>query len=423
MKRLQGQNILLGVSGGIAAYKSAELTRRLRDAGANVRVVMTQAATEFVTPLTFQALSGNPVHTELLDLDAEAGMGHIELARWADAILLAPASANTISRLAQGRADDLLSTVCLASQAQLAYAPAMNRVMWEDAATQSNCKILRQRGCLQLGPNSGSQACGETGEGRLLEVADIIEQLADSFTSGSLQGLQILVTAGPTYEAIDPVRFIGNRSSGRMGFAIASAARDAGANVTVISGPCQLSTPEKITRIDVESADDMYKAVFDKIDRSDIFIATAAVADYKPLIQHVQKLKKDHATLSLQLERNRDILAEAAHLPVPPFLVGFAAETEQLKENAREKLQRKHLDIIAANKVGKSEDDQRDIGFNSEYNALQVFWEEGHASLELDRKEVIARKLIEIIADRFNHKNKTINNQNIKTEINEKNTA
>lgn len=416
MKSLQGQNILLGVTGGIAAYKSAELTRRLRDAGADVRVIMTRAATEFVTPLTFQALSGHPVHTELLDVETEAGMGHIELARWADAILVAPTSANFIAKLAQGRADDLLSTVCLASNARLAFAPAMNKVMWHDLATQSNCKLLRQRGYLQLGPASGEQACGETGEGRMIEVADIIEKLAEVFTSGSLQGLHVLITAGPTYEAIDPVRFIGNHSSGRMGFALASAAREAGAKVTLVSGPCQLETPEKVTRLDIESADEMHQAVFAHIDSSDIFIAAAAVADYKPLTTHVQKLKKEHATLSLQLERNRDILSDAARMPAPPFLVGFAAETEHLKQNAKEKLKRKHLDMIAANLVGKSEDKKQDIGFNSAYNALQVFWSDGQTLFDLERKEIIARQLIELIAERYNNKNNLL-------EKHEKDTA
>lgn len=420
MNRLHGQNILLGVTGGIAAYKSAELTRRLRDAGAEVRVIMTRAATEFVTPLTFQALSGHPVHTELLDAEIEAGMGHIELARWADAILIAPTSANFIAKLAQGRADDLLSTVCLASNARIAFAPSMNKVMWHDAATQANCKTLRQRGYLQLGPGIGEQACGETGEGRMMDVPDLIEKLSEIFTSGSLQGLHVLITAGPTYEAIDPVRFIGNRSSGRMGFALANAAREAGARVTLICGPCHLATPEKVTRTDIESADEMYDAVFDQINNCDLFIAAAAVADYKPLISHEQKLKKEHATLSLQLERNRDILADISRIPTPPFLVGFAAETENLKENAEEKLQRKHLDMIAANLVGKSKDEKQDIGFNSAYNALQIYWPGGHTSLELDRKEIIARQLIEIIAER--HQLKSTNNNN-QIENNENNTA
>lgn len=412
MKRLHGKHILLGITGGIAAYKSAELTRRLKDAGAEVRVVMTRAATEFVTPLTFQALSGNPVHTALLDETSEAGMGHIELARWADAVLVAPASANVIAKLAQGRADDLLSTLCLATEAPLAIAPSMNRVMWHDPATQANCKTLKQRSVLQFGPDSGLQACGENGEGRMLEVPELIDKLANCFESGELQALNVVITAGPTFEPIDPVRFIGNRSSGRMGYALATAAREAGASVTLISGPGHLTTPDSVNRIDVETADQMYDAVFEHINNCDIFIASAAVADYKPVTTHEQKLKKDNDALMLQLERNRDILSDVAHLAARPFVVGFAAETEQLEKNALEKLQRKNLDMIAANWVGKNLQEKQDIGFNSEYNALQVFWPNGKTSLELARKSALARQLIHLIASCYQQKKK-----------NEKNTA
>jgi phosphopantothenoylcysteine decarboxylase/phosphopantothenate--cysteine ligase len=412
MKHLHGKHILLGITGGIAAYKSAELTRRLKDAGADVRVVMTRAATEFVTTLTFQALSGHPVHTELLDEAAEAGMGHIELARWADAVLVAPASANFIAKLAQGRADDLLSTLCLATEAPLAFAPSMNRVMWGDLATQANCKTLVQRGYLQFGPTSGEQACGETGEGRLLEVPELIDHLSNCFESGELQALNVVITAGPTFEPIDPVRFIGNRSSGRMGFALAEAAREAGATVTLISGPSHLSSPDSIERIDVETADQMHDAVFKHMKNCDIFIATAAVADYKPATSHEQKLKKDSASLSLHLERNKDILSDVAHSATRPFVVGFAAETEQLEKNALEKLQRKNLDMIAANKVGKNLDEKQDIGFNSEYNALQVYWPDGKTSLQLARKNVLARQLIQLVASCYQQK-----------KNNEKNTA
>jgi phosphopantothenoylcysteine decarboxylase/phosphopantothenate--cysteine ligase len=406
MKRLHGKHILLGITGGIAAYKSAELTRRLKDAGAEVRVVMTHAATEFVTALTFQALSGNPVHTELLDEAAEAGMGHIELARWADAVLVAPASANFIAKLAQGRADDLLSTLCLATEAPLAFAPAMNRVMWGDLATQANCKLLKQRGYRQFGPASGEQACGETGEGRLLDVPELIDHLANCFESGELQALNIVITAGPTFEPIDPVRFIGNRSSGRMGFALAKAAREAGATVTLISGPSHLTTPDAIQRIDVETADQMHDAVFEHIKNCDIFIATAAVADYKPTSKHEQKLKKDSDTLNLQLERNKDILSDVAHSAPRPFVVGFAAETEQLEKHALDKLHKKNLDMIAANQVGKNLEEKQDIGFNSEYNALQVFWRDGDARLELARKDVLARQLIQLVASCYQQKKK-----------------
>ena len=401
MKRLHGKNILLGITGGIAAYKSAELTRRLKDAGADVRVVMTHAATEFVTALTFQALSGNPVHTELLDEEAEAGMGHIELARWADAILIAPTSANFIAKLAQGRADDLLSTLCLATEAPLAFAPAMNQAMWNDPATQANCKTLRQRGLFQFGPASGEQACGEVGEGRMMEVPELIEHLADCFEHGELQAVNVMITAGPTYEPIDPVRFIGNRSSGRMGYALAEAAREAGASVTLISGPCHLATPDKVQRIDIETAEQMHKAVFNNIKQCDIFIATAAVADYKPVEAHEQKLKKDSESLSLALERNPDILSDVAHASSRPFVVGFAAETENLESNAQSKLQRKNLDMIAANFVGKTEVDQQDIGFNSEYNALHIFWENGSEQLETARKSVLARQLIQLITHNY----------------------
>ncbi len=401
MERLHGKNILLGITGGIAAYKSAELTRRLKDAGADVRVVMTRAATEFITALTFQALSGNPVHTELLDEETEAGMGHIELARWADAILIAPTSANFIAKLAQGRADDLLSTICLASEAALAFAPSMNQAMWSDLATQANCKILRQRGLFQFGPASGEQACGEIGEGRMMEVPDLIDNLANCFQHGELQALNIMITAGPTYEPIDPVRFIGNRSSGRMGYALAEAAREAGASVTLISGPCHLATPNKVQRIDVETAAQMHEAVFNHLQQCDIFIATAAVADYKPRQAQKQKIKKDSESLSLSLERNPDILSDVAHTSDRPFVIGFAAETENLEENALAKLQRKNCDMIAANFVGQTKTDQQDIGFNSEYNALQVFWAGGSQQLDTARKSVLARQLIQLISNHY----------------------
>ncbi len=401
MKRLHGKNILLGITGGIAAYKSAELTRRLKDAGADVRVAMTRAATEFVTPLTFQALSGHPVHTELLDESSEAGMGHIELARWADAILIAPTSANFIAKLAQGRADDLLSTICLATEVPLAFAPAMNQAMWNDLATQANCKTLRQRGLFQFGPASGEQACGEIGEGRMMEVPELIDHLADCFEHGVLQAVNVMITAGPTYEPIDPVRFIGNRSSGRMGYALAEAAREAGASVTLISGPCHLATPDKVQRINVETAEQMHKAVFDHLKECNIFIAAAAVADYKPVDAKKQKIKKDNESLNLALERNPDILSDVAHSKTRPFVVGFAAETENIEQNAQSKLQRKNLDMIAANFVGQTENNKQDIGFNSEYNALQVFWANGSSTLELTRKSVLARQLIQLITNHY----------------------
>jgi phosphopantothenoylcysteine decarboxylase/phosphopantothenate--cysteine ligase len=411
MNTLNGKHIVLGITGGIAAYKSAELTRRLRDAGARVRVVMSHGGTEFVTPLTFQALSGNPVHTGLLDEKAEAGMGHIQLARWADAILIAPASASCLARLAQGRADDLLTTLCLASEAPLALAPAMNRVMWQDAATRANVDTLRQRGVHLFGPASGAQACGESGEGRMLEVPGLIEALSGLFSSGALQGIDVLITAGPTWEPIDPVRFIGNRSSGRMGFALARAAREAGANVTLISGPSAGATPEDVERIDVETAAEMHAAVMQRLHRHRIFISAAAVADYRPSKAREQKLKKHSAELSLDLERTEDILADAAASKPRPFVVGFAAETENLESNARTKMAKKSLDLIAANLVGKDANAQ-DIGFNSEYNALHVFWPDGEQKLETARKTALARELVSLIAHHYN-----------KNRQHEKNTA
>ena len=402
MNTLNGKHIILGISGGIAAYKSAELTRRLRDAGAQVRVVMTRNATEFVTPLTFQALSGNPVHTELLDDEAEAGMGHIELARWADAILIAPASANCMAKLVQGRADDLLTTLCLASEAVLALAPAMNRVMWDDAATRDNASTLQQRGVRLFGPAAGSQACGETGAGRMLEVPDLVAALAGLFKTGVLQGSHVLITAGPTYEAIDPVRFIGNRSSGRMGFAIAEAAREAGASVTLISGPSSLATPEDVTRIDVDTAAQMFDAVMQHVHSHQVFIAAAAVADYRPKSTHGHKLKKHDTDLTLELERTADIVAAVAASKPRPFVAGFAAETQDLEANAKDKLERKSLDMIAANRVGRDSNEQ-DIGFNSEYNALHVFWTDGDQQLPQARKQTLAREFISLLARLYNN--------------------
>ena len=411
MNTLNGKHIILGITGGIAAYKSAELTRRLRDSGAVVRVVMTRGATGFVTPLTFQALSANPVHTELLDEEAEAGMGHIELARWADAILIAPASANCMAKLAQGRADDLLTTLCLASEAPLAIAPSMNRIMWSDVATQANVNMLKQRGVHLFGPDSGAQACGETGEGRMLEVTALITALSGLFKSGVLQDINVLITAGPTYEPIDPVRFIGNRSSGRMGFALARAAHEAGANVILISGPSHEVTPEGVKRIDVETAAQMHEAVMQHVHHSRVFISAAAVADYRPKKASVQKLKKQDAALSLELERTEDILATVASSSPRPFVVGFAAETENLEINARTKLKHKSLDMIAANRVGKDANAQ-DIGFNSEYNALHVLWADGGQVLEQARKTTLARELIKLVAHQYN-----------KNRQHEKNTA
>ena len=396
MDLLQGKNIVLGVSGGIAAYKSAELVRRLREAGANTRVVMTEAATRFVTPLTFQALSGHPAHVHLLDCDTEAGMGHIELARWADAVLIAPASANTVARLSHGLADNLLTTICLATEAPIAVAPAMNRVMWNAAVTQTNMDILRQRGVSILGPGSGEQACGEIGEGRMLEAVELVEKLGELFIGRVLQGRRVMITAGPTREPIDPVRFISNRSSGKMGYALAQAAAEAGAEVILVSGPVKLPAPPKVSRIEVESAEQMLDAVMNQVTECDIFIATAAVSDYRPVEIQAQKIKKTADEIELRLRRNPDILATVGAIPNGPFTVGFAAETEQVEHYALGKLKAKGLNMIAANRVG-----MENSGFDSDYNALDVFWADGKQSLLRNRKSILARQLIELVAQRY----------------------
>lgn len=395
MASLQNKRVVLGISGGIAAYKSAELTRRLKEAGAEVRVVMTEAATRFITPLTLQALSGKPVHRHLLDDVAESAMGHIELARWADAVVIAPATANCMARLAQGVADDLLSTLCLASRAPLLLAPAMNRVMWESAATQANARLLRERGVRMVGPAAGGQACGETGPGRMVEPAEIVLAVKAIFDSGRLQGRRVLITAGPTREAIDAVRFISNRSSGKMGYALAAAAAEAGAEVTLVSGPVSLACPERVERMVVESAAEMRDAVMARAAATDIVIAAAAVADYAPAEAVVHKLKKRGGNLELSLRPTADIVAELGALAQRPFLVGFAAETEALEHNARGKLEAKGLDLVAANWVGRAGQ-----GFDSDDNALTVVWRGGGIELPLASKAVVARQLIEIIADR-----------------------
>jgi phosphopantothenoylcysteine decarboxylase/phosphopantothenate--cysteine ligase len=420
MNTLNGKNIVIGITGGIAAYKSADLTRRLKEAGANVRIVMTNAATEFVTPLTFQALSGYPVcfdNSENPNSSTDSsGMKHIELARWADVIIIAPASANTISRLAHGRADNLLTTLCLASEAIKCFAPAMNRVMWDDLSTQENCRTLIDKNWYQFGPASGSQACGETGLGRLLEVSEILTELERCFKSGELQGLNLVITAGPTYEAIDPVRFIGNRSSGRMGYAIASAAQEAGANVTLISGPSHLQKPELLTFIAVESAEEMQQAVLSSINNCHIYISAAAVSDYRIINVATQKIKKTEDKLTLQLTKNNDIITTVANHHSRPYVVGFAAETENVIENAKAKLIRKNLDMIVANDVSESPAEKPDIGFNSEYNTLHVFWTRNNQSnnnqttlnhtlneqyFDTARKSQLAKQLISLIAKQY----------------------
>jgi phosphopantothenoylcysteine decarboxylase/phosphopantothenate--cysteine ligase len=401
-RTLANLRILLGVSGGIAAYKAAELTRRLRDAGADVQVVLTANAARFVTPLTFQALSARPVRTGLWDEAAEGAMGHIELARWAQRIVIAPASADVIARLAHGIADDLLTTLCLASAAPLAVAPAMNLRMWSHPATQANVQTLRSRGVAILGPAEGPMAEPESGPGRLLEPPQIVAELAALHGPKPMEGVRVLVSAGPTCEDIDPVRFIGNRSSGRMGFAIAQAAVEQGAAVHLVAGPVHLPTPVGATREDVRNARQMRDAVMRQIPQCDIFIAAAAVGDYRPADVAAHKLKKSGKALVLQLVENPDIVAEVAALKKKPFVVGFAAETENLERNACAKLERKKLDLIAANRVGHG------AGFDVEDNELTLFWPSGKQALPKASKHDLAIALLARIAARRTHKNKTI---------------
>jgi len=381
------------VTGGIAAYKAAELVRLLRRSGAEVRVVMTRGATEFVTPLTFQALSGHAVRTELFDAVAEAGMDHIELARWADLVLVAPASADFLARLAAGRADDLLATLCLATAAPIALAPAMNQQMWQAPATQDNVQRLSARGIYLFGPGCGEQACGEIGPGRMLEPAELARLAGDLFAHGSLAGVRALVTAGPTREAIDPVRFVSNRSSGKMGFAVAAALASAGAEVVLVAGPVALATPAGVRRVDAESATEMLAAV--ERERFELLVASAAVADYRPAAAADSKIKKDQAGMVLELTRNPDILATISATRPEVFTVGFAAETDDLERHARAKLAQKKLNMIAANWVGGGR------GFETEHNALQVYWEGGGTVLDEAPKTELARRLVALIAERY----------------------
>ncbi len=394
---LANKQILLGVTGGIAAYKSADLVRRLQDAGASVQVVMTPAAQEFITPLTLQALSGNPVHTQLLDPEAEAGMGHIQLARWADLVLIAPATADFMARLAQGMGNDLLSSICLATKAPIALAPAMNQGMWHNAATQANLECLIERKVIVFGPAEGGQACGDVGPGRMLEPLQLVDATAGLFATGSLAGKTLVITAGPTREAIDPVRYLSNHSSGKMGYALAEAAAEAGAKTILISGPTQLKTPARVTRIDVTSAQEMYEASMAAAPDCDLFIAAAAVADYRPAQIASQKLKKGaEESITLTLVKNPDIVASVAALPRRPFTVGFAAETERLLEHARAKLQRKNLDLVIANNVGDTQ-----IGFNSDDNAVTLVDNSGVQALSQRSKTQLARELIAMLAGRL----------------------
>ncbi|MEX0899291.1 MAG: bifunctional phosphopantothenoylcysteine decarboxylase/phosphopantothenate--cysteine ligase CoaBC [Gammaproteobacteria bacterium] len=386
---MHGINILVGVTGGIAAYKAAELVRRLVDRGATVQVVMTTGAKEFITPLTMQAVSGRPVRDDLWDLDAEGAMGHIELARWADRVIIAPASADFLAKLAHGRADDLLTTLCLATDAPLAVAPAMNRVMWADAATQANIATLRERGIAVLGPGDGNQACGEVGPGRMLEPDAILAAL---YSKGPLAGKRVVVTAGPTREPIDPVRYLSNRSSGKMGYAVAVAARDAGAGVTLVSGPTALAPPSGVEFVGVESAREMLDAVAACIESADVFIGVAAVSDWTPAAPAGQKVKKHDGAFSLELTPTGDIVSIVAARANRPFTVGFAAETQDLRANAEAKFSAKGLDMVVANEVGSGR------AFDADENELLVLWPGGEQVLPRAAKSALARELIEIIA-------------------------
>jgi len=384
---------VLGICGGIAAYKAAETARLLIREGAAVQVVMTRAAQAFIGEMSLQALTGRVVRSALFDAQHEAAMGHIELARWADTVLIAPATADLLSRIAVGLADDLLTTLCLATRAPLIVAPAMNQAMWSHPATIDNVARLKARGVRFVGPDSGEQACGDSGPGRMLEPADIVAALVPA--SGRLTARKVLVTAGPTREAIDPVRFIANRSSGKMGFAIAAAAAAAGASVTLVSGPVSLPTPAGVERADVESAQEMHSAVMEALPGTDIFVGCAAVADYRPMAVADQKIKKNADEMTLSLGRNPDILADVAASGERPFCVGFAAETRDVAGYAEQKRRAKKVDMVAANRVGAA------LGFDEDHNELLVIWEGGQTLLPRQDKGQLATRLVELIADRF----------------------
>lgn len=399
MQTLAGKKILLGISGGIAAYKCAELTRRLIERGAQVQVVMTNAAKEFITPLTMQAVSGRPVSDSLLDPAAEASMGHIELAKWADLVLLAPATADLIARMSAGMGNDLLTTLVLATDSPIAVSPAMNQQMYRNIATQENIATLERRGMHIWGPAAGEQACGDVGPGRMLEPMQLVELCEQFFADKPLKGQSVVITAGPTREAIDPVRYISNHSSGKMGFALAEAANKLGAQVTLIAGPVSLATPAGVERIDVDSAQSMYDAAMQHATKNDIFIGCAAVADYRPVTVAEQKIKKtdDSDQMTISMVKNPDIIASVAALTENrPFTVGFAAETQDVETYARGKLVKKKLDLICANDV--SVEGQ---GFNSNDNAITVYWHDGKQSLTLASKQQIAHQIIMTVAEKL----------------------
>ena len=393
-------NIVLGISGGIAAYKTPELVRRLKERGADVQIVMTASAEEFVTETALQAVSGRPIRSNLWDKEAEASMGHIELARWADVVLIAPATAEIMARLAGGGAPDLLTTLCLATEAPIAIAPAMNHVMWSNAAVQANRRTLEERGVIVIGPDAGSQACGETGSGRMTEPDDIAAivcapEFGGAVDRGALSGKTIVVTAGPTRAAIDPVRYITNRSSGKMGYAMARAAAARGASVILVSGPVNLAEPVGVTVIPVTTAEEMFAATHEHIGNADIFIAAAAVSDYRPASVPKEKMKKHDETMTLELVRSKDILASVASLPDAPFTVGFAAETDRVREYALGKLENKKLDMIIANRVGD------DCGFDCDENTVDVFWPGGEKSFPMAAKSDLASDLMNLVALRY----------------------
>ena len=393
MSTLSNKRIIVGITGGIAAYKSAEIVRRLQDHGAEVRVVMTPSAEEFIRPLTLQALSGHPVHTGLLDPEAEAGMGHIELARWADLLLIAPATADFIASMAQGRGNSLLNAVYLATPALVAVAPAMNQGMWSHPATCDNMQLLQQRDVRVFGPDSGSQACGDVGYGRMQQPEMIVEQVAHCFSHNQLSGVKVVITAGPTREAIDPVRYISNHSSGKMGYALATAAIEAGADVTLISGPVNLNPPSRCKVIHVTSAAEMHQAAMAACDNAQVFIASAAVADYRPVSVAQQKIKKSADVITLELEKNPDIVSSVAQHFNNLYVVGFAAETQDVERYARDKLERKKLDAIVANDVSRA-----DVGFNSDDNEAWLITAETSQVLSKRSKTQLARDIIASVA-------------------------
>lgn len=397
MSNLTNKNILLCVTGGIAAYKAAELVRLLKTSNAFVKVLMTKSAQEFITPLTMQALSGEKVHTDLLSTEAEAAMGHIELAKWCDLIVIAPCSANSLSKIAEGRGDDLLSAVCLATESEIFIAPAMNQAMWKDKRTQKNLSKSIKAGLNIIGPASGEQACGDVGDGRMTEPADIVSEVEKTLEKGLLTGKKVIITAGPTQEMIDPVRYISNKSSGKMGFSLAEEVKNQGALVTLISGPVNLKTPEKVKRHDVLSADEMKLKVEELIEDCDIFIAAAAVSDFKPKEIYKNKIKKNETEkhLNLKMDKNSDILKVISEKNLNLKIVGFAAETENLLSNAKKKLSQKKLDLIVANDVSN-----KDIGFDSDENEVTLITKKEQKKIKKASKKIVSKKIVEFIASK-----------------------